>query len=171
MRSRARASDQRLGQPPLVARPDSPVGSALRADLAASGRGDDPSSPAAAVGRPPVGTYLRRAYSFNPACNHPCQKRGPLWGPLRGGALTCAGRYSVRCQSSCQGSCWGSHCHIWTLSCSFLFRGLELDFPGEGRAASGFGSVVQRVRKHRGSGRALVEVIVGCFEGGRSRHG
>ncbi len=54
---------------------------------------------------------------------------------------------------------------------SFLFRGLGLDFPGEGSVARDSGAVDQRLREHRRSGGALAEVIVGCFEGGRARHG
>jgi len=54
---------------------------------------------------------------------------------------------------------------------SFLFRGLGLDFPGEGRAAADSRAVDQRSREQRGSGRALAEVIVGSVQGGRSRHG
>ena len=54
---------------------------------------------------------------------------------------------------------------------SFLWRGLELDFPGEGSAAADSGAVDQRLREHRRSGRALAEVVVGCLGGGRARHG
>jgi hypothetical protein len=54
---------------------------------------------------------------------------------------------------------------------SFLWRGLELDFPGEGSAAADSGAVDQRLREHRRSGRALAGVVVGCLGGGRARHG
>ena len=54
---------------------------------------------------------------------------------------------------------------------SFLWRGLGLDVPGEGRVAAGSGAVDQRLREHRGSGRALAEAIVGCVEGAWAGHG
>jgi len=52
-----------------------------------------------------------------------------------------------------------------------MFGGLGLDVPGEGRAAAGSGAVDQRLREHRGSVRALAEVVVGCVEGDWSMHG
>ena len=54
---------------------------------------------------------------------------------------------------------------------SFLFRGLGLDFPGEGRAAADSGAVDQRLGERRRSGGALAEVIIGELERGRARHG
>ena len=44
---------------------------------------------------------------------------------------------------------------------SFLWRGLELDFPGEGSAAADSGAVDQRLGERRRSGGALAEIFVG----------
>ena len=53
---------------------------------------------------------------------------------------------------------------------SFLWRGLELDVPGEG-AAAGSGAVDRRLGGHRRSGGALAEVIVVYVRGAWARHG
>ena len=47
---------------------------------------------------------------------------------------------------------------------SFLWRGLGLDFPGEGGAADS-GAIDRRPGERRRSGGALAEVIVGCVKG------